>query len=269
MRTLLKRDLAARIVFRALGIAILSTAISVSWGAVQIPQLVLRDSYDVFWQFTTSPIALVTPILVSIASAYSFFEERMRRFTFSVIVARGRSDTYLLSKLVSALLLGFTVTGLPVLALFTVAHIIWPLLGNPFIDPSIYGMTTQEAHADAATRVTYSELIHISPWLFAVSYATWVGFGGAVFAAGTVLALCTIQNAYFAFVVPFGLYLGETVAAALVDLPHWGLMSSAYPYGLTPVPALEGAAAMLAVALGLIVAWIARLATASSFGASQ
>ena len=250
---LVRRDLRLRKWQRPMVTLVLMLGTAIVWGLDHLSSRVLRDDLDIFSQFLSSPVQLLAPVFAVVAGCLPLFDELGKRF---IVSTRTRVDlsTYLCAKIVSGCSLTFLVFFGFTLALFVLAYGIWPSLGNPNVDPSMYGLTEMSAQVDAASRVTYSGLLRFSPLAYGVVFSGWVGVGGATLAGLGMVALVALPSRLLAILIPFIVYTGGTVAASLLGVPHFGIMFSIFPFGLTAAPPLAGAAGCLVLALLTLVA---------------
>ncbi len=191
----------------------------------------LRDWLDLFSVMMSSPIALIFPLLVVFIASSRLYQEMGNRYIVAVRV-RVSIRRYLGSKLLVASLLAFVTFGLSTFLAFVVAFYVWPAIGNPSVQPELYDMTPAQAATDSLTRVTFSSLLGHGPWTYGAFYSVWVGFSAALYAAFGTACLVLVSSRVFALAIPFLGYFVQTVGAALLGTPQYGLLYAAFPFGL-------------------------------------
>jgi len=214
-----------------------------------------RSDFDVLSLYMASPAILIAPFVASALGASRMFSEVGNRYIVSARM-RSRPSRYFGAKIAAAgIVAGLIAAPLPIAGTI-VAFAVWPAIGDPNVEPTQYGLTPASALADAAASTTYSQLLLVSPLVYSVLYSLWVAFAAAVFAALTLALLILLRNRAVALVIPLGLYLGETVAAAVLGDPTYGLVYSIFPFGLTQSSILAGASPVLVLALAVVVIWV-------------
>lgn len=252
---LLRHDLAAILRWWTYPLAAAVIALPIVLGVVKTQNGVFRDHLDVYSQFMVSPVILVFPLVVALVAAPRFYAEVGHRFitnTRTRVGIRRYVGAHLAAAATVAGVAAFLLAFLP----FVVAFYVWPAVGDPRIDPSVYEMTAQEAATDSLQRVSYSSLLAGGPFLYGVVYSLWVGLVGAGFAALTLAAVVLIRNRALAFIAPFLLYLVQTLFASLLGVPQLAFMFSAFPFGLTSqAPLVAGGGGLLLLG-GVAVLWV-------------
>lgn len=227
----------------------IGTALVLANVAASLPRfdkVALRDSLDVFAEFMNSPINFLFPLIVIALTCQAIFAEVSNRHLFYA-ASRGRLGRRLSALFLSAAVGAFLVGALYVLLSAIVAFAVWPALGSPAVDPSVYGLNTQTAEADSLLRFTYSQWLAAGPWAFAAGYSAVVGMA----AASISLIACTtaifFNSVIGAVAVPSLAYLFATIVAAFAGMPSAGILYSIFPFGLTQSDVLMGAMPVLAL----------------------
>jgi hypothetical protein len=242
----------------AIGLAVLVLPLwfgFVSSGLLNGTTVVLRDNLDVYFEFMNSPITVLFPVLVVFLSCLRLFQELGHRFASNTLV-RVRVESYVFAKLLVASGTSFLVFFLFAFVPFVIAFYLWPLSGNPSVDPSVYMMTTQSAIADSFQRATFTSLLEQGPMVFGVVYSLWVAFGASVYTGLGMAALLLVKNRALALALPFVLFFGETAAAQIAGHPYASLLFSLFPFGYQQAPLLVGMAPTLVLAALVAVVWV-------------
>jgi hypothetical protein len=208
-----------------------------------------RDRSDVFAIMMLAPVCLVLPLVVSLLTCLRLYRELGRRFVGNT---RSRTDirVLLLRRFAvasaAAALIFFSYAFVP----FLVAFVVWPVLGDPSIDPLGYGMTPAEAVTDSYSRSSYDFLLRGGDYAFGFGYAAWLGLAAAAYAILCCCFLVTLHNGVLALALPFLIYFGATVAAALIGEPNIGPVYSLFPFGLQATSPIVAAAPTLLIMAG-------------------
>lgn len=212
----------------------------------------VRDHLDVFAAFLVSPTSLVLPLIAVVVSCLSLYSELGDRFIANTR-ARVSIRERLLVMLISAVGWSFALFFLYAFIPFVIAFLIWPAVGDPSIDPAGYHMTPEQAHIDALTRNSYSFLLSGGDLAYGLIYSVWVGLCGAVFAGLGFGLLLIVSNRILALAIPFVIYVGGTLGAAVIGTPSLGFLYSIFPAGIQPVQPLAAIAPMVALGVVAIV----------------
>lgn len=218
---------------------------------------VFRDNLDVLALIVTSPLELVFPLIVCLAANTRFSSELSHRF---IVATRTRApiERYLGAKIIASAILGATFGSLFALLPCILAFGVWPLLGNPSVDPAVYGLTAAEAAQGAGTRFSFTELVPVSVPLYAMVYSGWVALAGAMYSTMGVLTLSTFANRLVGFAAPFLIFIAQSVLVSLVGDVRFAFVFAVFPFGLdqgTSFPLVVQAALLggLVVASVLVV----------------
>jgi hypothetical protein len=206
-----------------------------------------RDRSDVFAIMMLAPVSLILPLVVALLTCLRLYARLAERFvanTRSRMSARG----FVLRHMARAAGISALIFFLYAFAAFVAAFSVWPMVGDPGIDPAGYNMTAAQAAAESLERSSYSFLLGYGELAFGVGYAVWVSLSSATFAVLCCCFLVTLPNRILALGLPFLIYLGSTVGAALIGLPRFGLLYSLFPFGLEASAPLIAAAPMLVLA---------------------
>lgn len=238
---------------------IVTVTIPLAYGAWQAPSALSPSNLGVFSIFMGSPLQLVLP-LVAVAIGCSVLYEDLGTRYVANLRTRMSLESYLSRTFARAVLLPFVCMGGAVIVIGIVCFAVWPAMGNPYIDPSLYHLDPGTPAGPDLARFTYSEPMAAGwPW-YLVTYAALFGLACAAFSALGAAALLLVARRVVAVLLPWAIYLAETVLSALLGAPHTGLMYAIVPFGLQAVPALEGALPILVlvVAVGALWAWLWR-----------
>ncbi len=250
-RRLVQSNLRSETSALKVGVIVALTVIPCVLGCFEATGGVFRDDLDILALIVTSPLQLVFPLVVCVAANTRFAAELGHRFV-AATRTRAPIERYLGAKVASSAILGAASGSLFALLPCILAFGVWPLLGNPSVDPGVYGLTTGEAVRDAGNRFSFTELIPISTLLYALVYSAWVAFAGAMYGAMGVLTLSLAKNRLLGFSAPFLIFIAQSVLVALVGDVRFALVFSLFPFGLdqaTLIPLLTQAG----LAAGLVI----------------
>ena len=214
--------------------------------------IALAGSFGVFSEFMDGGpvIYLLFPVYVVLLSCLRLFKEVPRSQRITV-----RKESYLFARLVTAGGISFAVFGLSAFLLFVLAYYIWPVLGNPSVDLSVYFLTPESAVTSSYTASTYSQLLSSGSLTFGILYSLWVGFCAAVWTSLAMAALLTVRNRPLALSLPFLLYIVQWIAASLLGDVRASFVASVFPFGYQQTSILTGATPMLVLALIATLIW--------------
>ncbi len=214
-----------------------------------------RDHLDVYALAMSSPLLFAVPLIAVLVTGPGLAQEIGHRYITNKRT-RLRIARYLGARYGAAAVVGFAALFLYALVPFVVAFYMWPAMGDPGVDPSLYHLTPSSAARDSYHRFSYTAMLQAGTIAFGLGYSAWLGLCGAVYACAGTAALLLVKNRVLALAIPFIVFFAQTVLAALLGMPQLGLAYSAIPFGLSPSPALVAAAptVLLAVVVA-IVAW--------------
>lgn len=199
-----------------------------------------RDHYDLYTDIMLGPIGLIVPLIVTILFCSTTYAELSARFVSQTRTResiRPRVTRRMTSRALGAGALFFTYAWVP----FVLAFAVWPMLGDPAIDPAGYGLTPAEAAADSLVRDSYSGILQFGDVAFGIAYSLLVGLAAAAFAVLGESFLLIVPHRILAMALPFLIYVGSTVAAAVLGVPYAGLLYSLFPGGLAAIDPLIAA----------------------------
>lgn len=212
----------------------------------------LAGSFGVFSELMNGgpAIYLLFPVYVVVLSCLRLYREvpGSQRVTM-------RKEGYIFGRLVTAGSISFVACGLSTFVLFVLAFYIWPALGNPSVDLSVYFMTPESAITESYTASTYSQILASGSLTFGILYSLWVGFCAAVWTSLALAALLTVKNRPLALTLPFLLYVGQWAAASLLGNVRASFVASIFPFGYQQTSILAGAAPMLVLAVISALIW--------------
>ncbi|TFC48907.1 hypothetical protein [Cryobacterium shii] len=214
-----------------------------------------RDNLDVYADMLNSPLTLVFPLAAVFVGCTRFYQEVGNRYISNVRM-RVNIRSYISAKHFGSVAATFAVFFLFAFIPFVFSFYLWPALGNPSVDPSVYGMTVGEAQLDSLQRLTFSALLGSGTVVYGVVYAAWVGAVAAIYVSLGFAALILMRNRVLAMAVPFLVYFVQTIAAALLGFPQVALMYAVFPFGLQQFSAVWAIAPTAAILLVCVVGWI-------------
>jgi MFS family permease len=219
----------------------------------------LRGNFDVFSMFMSSPLLyLLFPLYAVFLSCLRLYRELGHRFA-SNTRSRVRLESYIFAKLLVAGGTSFVVFFCLTFSLFVLAFYVWPIIGNPSIEPSGYHLTAATAIADSFSASTYSQLLELGPMAFGVLYSLWVGFCASVWSGLGMAALLIVKNRPVALALPFVIYFAQTVVMQLLGDSRGSFVASTFPFGLDQTTILAGVTPTLILATIVAVVWIGLL----------
>ncbi|MFT4051185.1 MAG: hypothetical protein QM677_02915 [Microbacterium sp.] len=188
---------------------------------------------QLFGSFMNGTVRLLFPVGVALVSGSRLASELTHRH-----IANTRTRTGIRTALGRRLLrvplqvgAAFAVLGLvnAVVALWLLPAI-WP----DTLDPAGYDLGSAAAvHATDVSVAPLSGFANGNLVVFTALAALWLGAHAAVFALTTMLAVLLLTHPLVALLVPFMLYVVESVVFQLLDLPGASyLISAVYPTGL-------------------------------------
>jgi len=211
-----------------------------------------RDRFDVFSDLTNTPLTLLFALLIAIlAGAPTMVRLRDRQLMLRHYRGGlGRSVAAFFAS--SAAIAGATGAAF-VLWPALVAFVVWPLRGDPGLEPEVYGLTATAAAADSLQRMSYSQLLVHGEGVFAAAYAGWVAATAVALAWLAVATMLLAPSLGLAVVAPWVLYLTWSIGAQVVGEPLAALTFSLFPSGLAQAGVADAAApGLVLIALGLV-----------------
>lgn len=231
---------------------------SIATGVVLLPNIqgvadtantIFRDEGDILVSLLGSPLVLVFPLLVALVGSRSLAADVARRAFVSERCRR--SFTALVSaKIISAALCSATVFFLLGLVATLIAAVVWPLMGDPGIDPTVYHPVVP-----LEERFTFADLSGGSVLVFGLLMAFWSAFAAAVYSVLTSASLILVPNRAIALLLPFGAYLGMSVLLSILGRPAVTPMFSVNPSGLQQSSWLVAASPTLVTAVVAAALW--------------
>ncbi|MCZ2404403.1 hypothetical protein IV498_14760 [Paenarthrobacter sp. Z7-10] len=186
-----------------------------------------------FEDFMNGPLRILFPLVVALLAGSRTAAELSNRFVVNtrtrVSIRRRIAGRFMVTMLSMFVL--FTVMGL-INAL--VAFVVIPATVPESINPAQYGLgSPASVQADAMLHAPLAALLDYGRVVFALGASAWLGFNAAVFAAVTLIAVYVISRPVIALMVPFGLYVLESIVFQTIQLPGLSfLLSAVYPAGL-------------------------------------
>jgi hypothetical protein len=230
-------------------------ATPIVWTGVGLAGKDVRDDLDIYGFFMGTPINLIFPLVAVFLTCTSTYLELGNRF---VANRRTRSDIrrYLVLQLARTLALSFGTFFLFAFVPFVIAFCLWPAIGNPGVDPAGYHLSAAQARSDSYSRYTFSSLLAYGDPVFGLVYSALVAAAGAVFASFGLALLLVLRNRIVAIMLPFIVYLVESLGAALGGPPAWGLVYGLFPFQIAAAPPWEAISPLAAIAAVGTALWI-------------
>jgi hypothetical protein len=227
---------------------------NVVYGLAQVPNTAFLNHVALFGYMLTTPLTPILPIVAALIGCLPMYTAVGHRFVANTR-ARMSVRTFLSIKLIGAFAMVFFTFFLVAFIPFSLCFYVWPAIGDPGINPEVYGMSTAEAALAELGEYSYSNLLAINPLVFGLGYSLWLGVGAATYAGLGVAALVFVPNRNVAILLPFIVYLLQTVVSGLLGEPHLGLLYSLLPFGLQQTTVLAAAAPQLALLAIVAIIW--------------
>lgn len=239
-----------------IAVAVIAIGGPVVWGTLQVQDFVLPSRLSVFILYLGSPLVLVIPFLAAWAGNTRLHAELGHRYPAN-LRSRMSAVAFLRARLLTSFLVPFVIFGASVVVVSLIAFVIWPLLGDSFIDPSVYFLSSpEEVAASDQSRAPLSQLMAFGSPVFGAGSALWLGFAAGVYGAFAAAAMILLQNRTLGMLLPLGVYIVQTIAAAILVGPYAGLLYSLAPFGLQQVPITTTVLPTMLLALGVALAWV-------------
>lgn len=190
------------------------------------------DRYGVFAAGMLSPSLILMPLIVTLLTCVRFSSELAHRF-ISLQQTRCDARLVLATRYGRAVVIGFSLAFLFSFVSYLTAFHIWPLLGDPGIDPASYMLTPEQAVEHTQQQEAFGTVLRFGDLPFGLVYSSWFGFCGAVYAAMGITACLLVRNRFLALAVPMLVVFGETFVAEILGHPVLALYFSAVPFGLS------------------------------------
>ncbi|MCJ1682082.1 hypothetical protein [Rathayibacter sp. VKM Ac-2928] len=230
----------------AAGIVLLPTL----QGVTETANALFRDEGDVLVSLLNSPLVYVFPLLVALVGSRSLADDIARR---SFVNERYRQpfSALLSAKIVAAALASATVFFLLGGIANLIAAVVWPLIGDPAIDPSGY-----HPLVPFEQRFTFADLSGGSVLVFGLLMSLWFAFAAAVYSVLTSASLVLVPNRAVALLLPFAAYFAMTVVLSVLHEPALTPLYSVFPAGLQQSPWLVAASPTLVTAAVAAALWL-------------
>ena len=191
----------------------------------------VRDHVGVLAAGMLSPSLILMPLAITLLTCVGFSSDLAHRF---ISVQRTRCDVPILlcARFGSAIVVGFSLAFLYSFVAYVMSFHVWPLLGDPGIDPAGYLLTPEQAGDRAQHDEAFGSILAFGDLPFGIVYSSWFGFCGAVYAAMGIAACLVVRNRYLALSLPMLTVFGETLLFEILGHPHLALYFSTVPFGL-------------------------------------
>lgn len=222
---------------------------------------IFRHHPDVYYLALNTPVTYLFPLLIALIACTGAYHDVGHRYV-SNVRTRQSARQYLTRSIARAAALSFAIFFLYAIIPFVIAFYVWPAIGDPNIEPGVYGLDEASSIAESYRENSFGPILALGDLPFGVIYSLWMGAAAAATAALTIICLVTIKNRLLAFSTPFIVCLVQTVVAALLGQSQYGLVYSLVPFGFGRSELLAVAAPILVVDIGAIIAtlWIRRRA---------
>lgn len=241
---------------------------SLAFALVALPPLIslpgltnsaFANRLQIFAHLENTVVQLFIPVICSFLGATVLASEiRYRRL--SQVLVRLDPQEAIGKRLAFSFLVPFAVGVLNVAVCWTIAFVIWPRIGDPWIDPSVYNLSSAGAGQFATELYSYSQLLASGPVAYGLFYGAVFAVACGLFGLGAAVACLLVPNLAVALMLPTGVFLLETVAAALAGNPRAGLLYAVVPFGLTQGPVAGAALPIVVLAFVVfgLALWVQR-----------
>jgi hypothetical protein len=191
-----------------------------------------RDHFGAFGSAMLTPWLVLLPLAIVLLTCTPFSSDLAHRF---IAVQRLRRDVrrQVAARLGAAAAGGFALAFLLAFVPYLLAFHLWPLIGDPGIDPAGYGFTPEQAAQYSYQQTGFGAVLRIGDLPFGLVFSAWNGLCGAVYAAMGITSLLLIRNRFLALASPMLLVFGQTFLAAVLGQPRLAIYYSATAYGLS------------------------------------
>lgn len=213
--------------------------------------LAIRDEYalvdpvDLFTLMLSDVVPLTFPLWVVFLYQPRLLDEWANSFGRGVRT-RMPMGWYVASRAAVAAVWAAGVFAAMVVLTWVVAHVTF---GEGF---------AQAQPMPVAERFTFSQVYAVSPVLFVVVFATWVGLNAAVYGVLGTAASALVGNRFLALLAPMAVYLVSGFVLAVLGLEYLSPTTSVFPFSIVQQPMvfafvpLAGALAVTAVAFAVV-----------------
>lgn len=241
---------------KLVGFTLLILLFPTFYGLYRVREYSFIDWLGFYSYIVGTYIPLVFPIIVMGLYLPRVFNRVNDRF---FIYMRVRKDTkeILYTQFISNAILVFIVTFL--MAFIPLVFLLYaePLFGIVKYAPeSAYLYSFKDIHNDQLVRVTFSNLIDISPIFYGFVYSIWVGINGVLWATVGLSLILIVNNIFLAVSIPFVAYHIFNFIPALIDMPQFSFMVSVFPFNIIqkPIPhVMVPSIFLLGITIGLII----------------
>lgn len=239
--------------------AIFVISVPLIWGTVQIQHSMLSTRLGVFLLYLGSPIVLIVPLIAAWVGNTRLYADLGHRHLASLRVRQ--PPTVLLRRcLRRSFLTPGIIFFISVLSVAVLAFGLWPSLGDPRIDAQINFLDSPaDATAFDQQLTGFSQLLKFGIPAFSGFYAAWSGFAAGVYGALASGLMLLLNNRILGLLIPMGVFLIQTIVAALTVGPYAALLYSFWPAGLQQAPIVVTMAPTLVLAVAVSILWFAIL----------
>lgn len=187
----------------------------------------LRDPYDHFELALSNYLPLLFPLLASLLYAPRVALETAQNFASPAQARLGRRR-YVLGHVTQAAAWGFAVFATSILATWIYTMYIAPHAGTLYVP--------QGDSLDPSSRTTFGQLMHVSPVVYVVFYAAWVGLHGALYSVAAVICVYLIGQRVVALATPMVVVFVADFALAVLGLERFTLTGAPFPGSMDQGP---------------------------------
>lgn len=227
-------------------------------GFAAVPRTSFRSPQDIVATFMNAPIRLLLPVGVALIAGAGLAAQLGDRFVAST---RARVDIrrYLARRAGVSVAATFGIFFVVGIITAVSAYYIAPAVMGVQYDPEGYGLHSPAAIMTESIHIApLTALLQFGPVAYIFGVGAWLGLNAAVLALVTVAAVLLIRRQVVALVVPFLVYMLQSVIAQHAGAGGASLIiSAAYPSGMQNYALSTAAvpAAVLGVVALAIVVW--------------
>lgn len=245
------------------GLALLLLALTLVAGLSSVSESSFRTESSLVGAVLGGPIRLLLPVAAALMCAPTITAELNNRFIVSTRT-RATVRRHMLAIALGLIARCFLVFFVFAVIIAAVSYWFAPVWFPHAIDPSLYNLTSQEALSDEAQHAPIvNVLVSAGPGAYVLAVGMWVAVHAVAFGLASIVAAVLIVRAFIAWLVPLGIFLIESTALQVLNIPAGSyLISAVYPSGLSNYPIGDAVIALLVLLLGSALAFAVLLARA-------
>lgn len=201
---------------------------------------------DLFGWMMINPVEVLFPLIVVLLTCLPLSAALQENFIAHTRARRGPRALVARHIAIPAAV-GGAIMFVYGLVTFVVAFYAWPAFGDPGIDPAGYNLTPAAELTERVSDSSANFLLAFGEWAFGLGYSLWLVCNAAACAAMGACFLLLVSHRLLALALPFAVYFGGSIVAAVIGEPFLAPMFSLVPFGLETTTPLRAAAPCLAL----------------------